>query len=117
MRLPGASASLASFSFLGNPHVGLATLRFPRSSGLARNADPSRAPACELPTQDTSVSMDVASFLSSIDAFKSLSPQMASSLAERVSVASFPRGTTIIRQGDPADCMYVIARGSVEVPV
>lgn len=47
--------------------------------------------------------------------FAGLSPQVATSLRDRVRRRSFPAGTYLTREGEPADSMFVIERGLVRV--
>lgn len=47
--------------------------------------------------------------------FAGLSPQVAASLRERVRRRSFPAGTYLTREGEPADSMFVIEEGLVRV--
>jgi CRP-like cAMP-binding protein len=46
-----------------------------------------------------------------------LAPAMLAMIASRVTVETFPAGTTIVRQGDRADKLYIISAGDVEVLV
>jgi subfamily B ATP-binding cassette protein MsbA len=46
-----------------------------------------------------------------------LAPAMLAMIASRVIVETFPAGTTIVRQGDRADKLYIISAGDVEVLV
>jgi adenylate cyclase len=47
--------------------------------------------------------------------FAGLPPQLAAGLRERVQRRSFPAGTYLTREGEPADAMFVIERGLVRV--
>ena len=47
--------------------------------------------------------------------FAGLPPQLAAGLRERVQRRSFPAGTYLTREGEPADSMFVIERGLVRV--
>ena len=47
--------------------------------------------------------------------FAGLSPQVVSFLRQRVHRRSFPAGTYLTREGEPADSMFVIERGLVRV--
>jgi CRP-like cAMP-binding protein len=61
--------------------------------------------------------MSVAQFLKSVEAFRSLSEEDALRLGERVDTRTYAAGDTIIRRGDPGDCMFVISKGWVRVPI
>jgi adenylate cyclase len=47
--------------------------------------------------------------------FAGLPPQLAAGLRDRVQRRSFPAGTYLTREGEPADAMFVIERGLVRV--
>jgi ATP-binding cassette subfamily B protein len=53
--------------------------------------------------------------LSGVPLFASLSPSALAAVASCVKVESFPAGVAVVRQRDPADRLYVIASGQVEV--
>jgi CRP-like cAMP-binding protein len=49
------------------------------------------------------------------DALPALNPEQVARVMPRVEPRQYPAGTTIVRQGDPADRFYLLARGEVEV--
>ncbi len=53
--------------------------------------------------------------LGAIPLFRELSNEDMASLAARSSFHSLARGERLIREGEDADCFYVVARGSLEV--
>lgn len=61
--------------------------------------------------------MDHASFLKSLQVFRTLSPESAQKLAERAEVHTYKPGERIIAQGDPGDTMFLVERGSVRIPI
>jgi len=61
--------------------------------------------------------MNVADFLQTVDAFRCLGPDSASRLANRVEVQDYAAGDKIIERGGPGDSMFIIAKGSVQVPI
>lgn len=57
----------------------------------------------------------LASRLSTIPIFHSLPPDQVDSLLPHIVERQFPSGTTILRQGEPGDSMYIILSGSVDI--
>jgi hypothetical protein len=55
--------------------------------------------------------------LSGMDLFSALPEPTIASLASSLIPVEAPEGRVVIRQGDPADCFYVIADGAVEVTI
>ncbi|MBI2568280.1 MAG: protein kinase [Candidatus Schekmanbacteria bacterium] len=59
----------------------------------------------------------IASFLAGLEAFSSLSEQAIEHLVRAVHVTGYPRGTAIVRKGEPGTSMFIVVDGMVEVPV
>lgn len=55
--------------------------------------------------------------LATVDLFQSLSEEERHALASRMRPALFGRGERVIRQGEPGDSLFVVARGLVEIRV
>ncbi len=55
--------------------------------------------------------MDIVKFLSSIELFESLPSQIIKELADTLESIYIPGGSTFIRQGDEADCLYILLHG------
>jgi serine/threonine protein kinase len=60
---------------------------------------------------------NIVSALQQVEAFKSLSKQSLKQLSERIHIGEYEAEEVIIRRGDPGDCMFVIASGSVKIPL
>ena len=60
-------------------------------------------------------SLKICEFLSKCPAFAGLTPSALMIVAEKLTRASFPAGTAIIREGEAGDKFYLIQRGSVDV--
>jgi putative ABC transport system ATP-binding protein len=54
-------------------------------------------------------------FLRTVEPFRSLSPGDLGDVAARMAERHYRRGETVIRQGDPADALYLISSGAAEV--
>jgi hypothetical protein len=65
---------------------------------------------------ETARQPDIAA-LSTIPAFAHLPPELLQWVVRRMVREEFPAGAVIMRQGDPGDRFYALARGSVEVAV
>jgi CBS domain-containing protein len=60
--------------------------------------------------------MDIAGFLAQHPPFHGSDPESLALIAESVQVEFFPSGTTILESsGDPADFLYVVRKGAVEI--
>jgi CBS domain-containing protein len=60
--------------------------------------------------------VDVAGFLARVSPFDTLEPAVLERAARGVRIEFFPAGSTILRQGgDPAEHLYIVRRGEVEV--
>jgi len=59
--------------------------------------------------------LNIKKFLSQTNPFKVLPESETGRLAERVQLHSFSRGQTIYAEGDPADSVWVVAHGRVEI--
>ena len=57
----------------------------------------------------------VAEFLRAVPVFAALSPQMLERIAQLAGDVSLPRGDWLFREGDPADGVYVVRVGHLEV--
>jgi ATP-binding cassette subfamily B protein len=66
-----------------------------------------------MPTLYTSQPGKLESFLRNIPLFHDLEQESLSALAKGASVLSYPLGETVIREGDTADALYVIVKGSI----
>ncbi|ELS01758.1 cyclic nucleotide-binding protein [Xenococcus sp. PCC 7305] len=55
------------------------------------------------------------SCLISIDLFCNLSQALRKEIAQFLLVASYPKGKTIYRQGDPSQSLYIVKKGTVEL--
>src|SRR5690606_23773969 len=53
--------------------------------------------------------------LGTVPMFKPLDSEQRAALAALLEAASYSKGETIFRQGDPGDCMYVVCSGLVEI--
>ena len=61
--------------------------------------------------------MDIAAFLKQVPVFQGLTQESAQRLARETLDKHFPAGTLIVRRGTPGDCMYLLVRGKVQIPV
>lgn len=50
-----------------------------------------------------------------VSIFRGLSKQALFSVARKATEVTYPAGTTVVREGDPGDCMCVIVSGAVDV--
>jgi putative ABC transport system ATP-binding protein len=57
----------------------------------------------------------ICEFLRSVELLKHLTPTEITHIAEKMQRRRYPKGRVIIRQGDPGEEFFVIARGSVDV--
>ena len=64
-----------------------------------------------------SITLDKLELLQQTEMFASLGPEALRRLADGAKVVQASEGEHIIRRGDMAHCMYVLARGEVQVPV
>jgi putative ABC transport system ATP-binding protein len=62
-------------------------------------------------------SVVICEFLSKCEIFKPFTPELISTVAEKMVKEIFPPGTAIVRQGDEGDKFYLIRRGMVDVRV
>lgn len=53
--------------------------------------------------------------LSRVPLFRQLPPQELTDLASYATARTYPKGSTILRQGEPGDSLFIIERGSVDV--
>jgi serine/threonine protein kinase len=61
--------------------------------------------------------MHLAEFLAEVPPFDTLSPSAMGWLVSQIEMEEYYAGDQIVRKGEPGDCMYVIVRGEVAVPV
>ncbi|MGV8040858.1 MAG: ABC transporter transmembrane domain-containing protein [Thermoanaerobaculaceae bacterium] len=73
-----------------------------KQAGIAVEADGSRA-------------MVAPSWLASVPLFARVPEQVRSAIAVRLGTETVAAGRTVVRQGEPGDRLYIIARGKVEV--
>ena len=57
----------------------------------------------------------ISALLGSVPMFKPLDSEGRAALATLLEEASYPKGETIFRQGDPGGCMFVVCSGQVEI--
>lgn len=50
-----------------------------------------------------------------VSIFRGLSKQALFAVARKATEVTYPAGTTVVREGDPGDCMGVIVSGAVDV--
>lgn len=53
--------------------------------------------------------------LTSVPIFKDISPESIVKLAQLAKLKHYDPGATIFREGDPGDCLFVIASGKVDI--
>ncbi|KJS65877.1 MAG: hypothetical protein JL50_13710 [Peptococcaceae bacterium BICA1-7] len=53
--------------------------------------------------------------LTSVPIFKDISPESIIKLAQLARLSQYDQGATIFREGDPGDCLYIIASGKVDI--
>lgn len=73
-----------------------------KQAGIAVEADGSRA-------------MVAPSWLASVPLFAKVPEQVRSAIAARLRTETFPAGSTVVREGERGDRLFIIARGKVEV--
>lgn len=61
--------------------------------------------------------MPVVTILKQIDLFRDLSEEQLQQIEQIVSEVTFAEGKTVCKQGDPADKIYIISAGQVEIVV
>ena len=61
--------------------------------------------------------MHIAEFLAEVPPFDTLSPSAMGWLVSQIEMEEYYADDQIVRKGEPGDCMYVIVRGEVAIPV
>ncbi|MBM4269136.1 MAG: cyclic nucleotide-binding domain-containing protein [Deltaproteobacteria bacterium] len=82
---------------------------------LARARDSSEDPGSDEDGTVPSSGVEIILQLRSLELFERLTTRQLTELAGIVREVSFPSGTTIVREGDFDDCMYLIVDGRVEI--
>jgi CRP-like cAMP-binding protein len=62
-----------------------------------------------------SASLDIILFLKDVALFESLSSSQLAEVARLAERVDVPEGRSLVNQGEPADCLYLIRRGKVRV--
>lgn len=57
----------------------------------------------------------VTKVLTSVPIFRDLSPEAIAGLAYYARLSQHPEGTVVFKEGDPGECLYIIASGRVDI--
>ena len=68
-------------------------------------------------TDDFSRLIQKASFLGNVSLFAGFSPDYLAGLAEIVRSENLPRGGRLFKQGDFADCLYIVREGKIRISI
>src|SRR5207244_5636884 len=83
--------------------------------GIPKPAPPPRAPAPAAARADVATAASYADTLAMMPLFRSLDRGQLHQLVARATEQVFTAGNAVVRQGEPADCVFVVLSGQVRI--